>query len=131
MRLVRPAALLGLTSALIACGHPTAGALIKRLADNRQALESIVRMAKVDKHLVRVASDFTWLADDVSWPRKDIGLTPDRWERYRDLFREPAFLRATSAWVRIESSCWPPPKDSLPGVARRGVRFPKVGTPRA
>lgn len=85
---MRLAALLGLTIALIACGHPTDGVLVKRLADKKQAFESIVRMAKEDKRLVRVAPDFTWLADNISWPRKDIGLTPDRWDRYRELFRE-------------------------------------------
>ena len=39
-----------------------------------------------DDRLVRVADDFTRLRDDWSWPREDVGLTPERWDRYRSLF---------------------------------------------
>jgi hypothetical protein len=45
-------------------------------------------MARQDKHLDRIAPDFTWLVTDASWPRADVGLSTERWNRYRDLFRD-------------------------------------------
>lgn len=35
-----------------------------------------------------IRSKFTYLATDASWPRTDIGFSQDRWNEYRDLFRE-------------------------------------------
>ena len=33
-----------------------------------------------------MAEDFTRLESDWSWPREDVGLSDERWNRYRDLF---------------------------------------------
>ncbi|HXU20701.1 MAG TPA: hypothetical protein VN788_08985 [Verrucomicrobiae bacterium] len=49
--------------------------------------ETIVKMAQQDIHVERIAQDFTWLDTDVSWPRKNVGITQPRWNRYRELFR--------------------------------------------
>jgi hypothetical protein len=45
-------------------------------------------MAEEDTHVIRIAGDFTWLDTDVSWPRKDVGISDQRWEQYRTLFRK-------------------------------------------
>src|SRR6266478_690979 len=45
-------------------------------------------MAEEDSQLTRIAPDFTWLVDDVSWPRPNVGLSPERWDSYRALFKE-------------------------------------------
>jgi hypothetical protein len=44
-------------------------------------------MANEDSHLVRIAPDFTWLDDDSAWPRKNIGISEQRWNDYRQIFR--------------------------------------------
>lgn len=45
-------------------------------------------MANEDAHLTRIALDFTWLDDDVAWPRKNVGISAERWDDYRKLFRQ-------------------------------------------
>ena len=53
---------------------------------DRAAFEEMLELFAQDDHLVRVANDFTRLKHDWSWPREDVGLTPERWDRYRALF---------------------------------------------
>jgi len=60
--------------------------LRRRFEAQRPALEEILRLAREDSHLVRIAPGFTRLEGDWSWPREDVGLTPERWDRYRALF---------------------------------------------
>ncbi len=62
--------------------------LDSRFAIHRKQLEKVRTMAQVDRTLVRIAGDFTWLAHDKKWPRTDIGFGEDRWNNYRDLFRK-------------------------------------------
>lgn len=45
-------------------------------------------MATEDSQLIRIAADFTYLGNDSSWPRKDIGITETRWDAYRSLFQK-------------------------------------------
>jgi hypothetical protein len=59
-----------------------------RFRSNRKDFEEIIIMSEQDKHLIRIAPDFTWLDDDLSWPRTNIGLSMDRWDTYRRLFRQ-------------------------------------------
>jgi hypothetical protein len=54
---------------------------------HRNEIEEIRRLFAEDSHLVRVAPTFTRLQDDWSWPREDVGLTEERWAKYRELFR--------------------------------------------
>ena len=44
-------------------------------------------MANEDGHLARIAPDFTWLDDDFAWPRKNVGISEQRWNEYRQIFR--------------------------------------------
>ena len=53
---------------------------------HRAELEQIRELFAKDSHLVRVAPTFTRFRHDWSWPREDVGLTPERWELYRQLF---------------------------------------------
>jgi hypothetical protein len=47
----------------------------------------LVAMAREDLHMTRIAPDFTWLDDDASWPRQNVGIPEERWDEYRRLFR--------------------------------------------
>jgi len=62
--------------------------LEERFAAIRPDLEALRAMAAEDTQLVRIATDFTWLTDNVQWPRDRAlwGLTDDRWSKYRELF---------------------------------------------
>lgn len=62
-------------------------ALKSHFLKHRQDLETLVAMANEDVHLTRIAPDFTWLDDDVSWPRKNVGISEERWNEHRELFR--------------------------------------------
>jgi hypothetical protein len=72
-----------------------------RFRSNRKDFEEIIIISEQDKHLIRVAPDFTWLDDDLSWPRTDIGLSGDRWDSYRRLFRQTG---TALGWARPEGS---------------------------
>jgi len=68
--------------------HPSDAQLKQKFADQRGDFEKLVRMSDEDKHVIRIASDFTALDTDVSWPRENIGFSPERWNAYRVLFRK-------------------------------------------
>jgi hypothetical protein len=68
-------------------GPPYDATLERQFSSRESDLEQLVVMAQQDKHLDRIAPDFTWLDTDASWPRVNAGLSPERWNRYRDLFR--------------------------------------------
>jgi len=63
-------------------------ALENRFTTHRTDFEKLVSMSSEDKHLTRIAVDFTWLEDNVAWPRKDVGISQDRWNDYRQLFQK-------------------------------------------
>ena len=62
-------------------------ALTRQFLAHRADFERIVAMANVDTHLTRIAPDFTWLDNNVAWPREDIGISEQRWDEYKRLFR--------------------------------------------
>ena len=66
---------------------PSDQALRARFLANRVDFERLVAMSDEDSHLTRIAPDFTWLDDDVSWPRRNVGISEQRWNDYRELFR--------------------------------------------
>jgi hypothetical protein len=66
---------------------PTDEAVRARFFAHRADFERLVAMANEDSHLDRIAPDFTWLEDDASWPRKDVGISEQRWNDYRQEFR--------------------------------------------
>lgn len=67
--------------------HPTDAELRRRFSAHRGEFEKLVKMAGEDQHVVRIASNFTWLDTDASWPRSNVGLSIEKWDAYRALFR--------------------------------------------
>ena len=67
---------------------PSDDALRATFVSHRADFERLVVMAKEDSHLPRIAPDFTWLDDDVAWPRKNVGISEQRWSDYKQLFRK-------------------------------------------
>jgi hypothetical protein len=68
--------------------HPSDAQLKREFAQRRGDFVKLVEMSDEDKHVIRIASDFTWLDTDASWPRKNVGLSPGKWNAYRSLFRK-------------------------------------------
>jgi hypothetical protein len=66
--------------------HPSDAQLKREFAQRRGDFEKLVKMSDEDKHVIRIASDFTWLDTDASWPRNNVGFSPERWNAYRSLF---------------------------------------------
>jgi hypothetical protein len=84
---------LALVAAALALAAPNSRsasdeALRGRFLAHRADFERLVAMANEDSHLIRIASDFTWLDDDSSWPRKNVGISAQRWDDYRQLFQK-------------------------------------------
>jgi hypothetical protein len=77
----------------------------------RNDLEKLAEMAREDAHLTRVAEDFTWLEDNMAWPRPENswGLTRQRWDRYRDLFRSAevpdGFFKRGDGIYFVDTTC--------------------------
>ena len=67
--------------------HMSDEVLRTRFLAHRVDFEKLVVMAQEDSHLTRIAPDFTWLDDDVAWPRKNVGISEERWNDYRQAFR--------------------------------------------
>jgi hypothetical protein len=80
---------------------PSDESLRSRFLTHRADFERLVMMANEDNRLTRIAPDFTWLDDNVAWPRKDVGITEDRWNEYRRLFH------TTGASIGIEKGINP------------------------
>jgi hypothetical protein len=66
--------------------HPSDGELKANFSQQQSGFENLLKMSKEDTRVVRIAPDFTWLDTDVSWPRKEIGFSEERWKIYRELF---------------------------------------------
>jgi hypothetical protein len=66
---------------------PSDEAVRARFLGHQADFEKLVTMANEDSHLTRIANDFTWLDDDVAWPREKVGITEQRWNDYRRLFQ--------------------------------------------
>lgn len=74
---------------LVACDvRVTDKQLIDKFNVKRTDFEMLVEMANQDRRVVRIASDFIWLDDNLNWPRpeSDLGMSKERWDQYRSLF---------------------------------------------
>lgn len=70
--------------------HPSDARLARVFHANEPDFLRLLAMAQEDAKLTRIAPDFTWLADDVGWPRPPsrVGFSDARWNEYRVLFRK-------------------------------------------
>lgn len=86
---------------LAGCNHPVDTNLEQVFFANGADFDHLVRMAQEDRHVIRIAQDFTWLAKTSAWPRpeSELGFSRERWEEYRRLFRK---LGLTGGIVRSE-----------------------------
>lgn len=64
--------------------------LLQNFQAHEKDFEKLASMATEDVKVVRIAHDFTWLDDNLSWPRPEsqIGFSKQRWDRYRSLFNK-------------------------------------------
>jgi hypothetical protein len=81
--------------ALAGCigGSRTEARLRAHLARNRSAFDRLVQMSNEDfarARVVRVNPEYTYLADNRNWPRREVewGMSRARWDEYRALFRD-------------------------------------------
>jgi hypothetical protein len=70
--------------------HTSDAAMVKNFQRHKPALAELLQMSKEDEHVIRIATDFTRLDTNWSWPRPDsqLGFSRARWDHYRALFRE-------------------------------------------
>jgi len=70
--------------------HPSDGQMISNFFTHETEFDTLVKMVSEDQQVSRIAYDFTWLKDNLSWPRpeSELGFTKERWDQYRLLFRK-------------------------------------------
>lgn len=70
--------------------HTSDEILLKTFRENRADFELLARMAKQNSNMVRIADNFTWTKDSAAFPRpeSELGITNERWEEYKRLFRK-------------------------------------------
>ncbi len=70
--------------------HPADESLLYNFHENEQRFELLLKMAKEDSHMIRVARSFTWTKKNASFPRpkSEIGISDERWSQYKNLFDE-------------------------------------------
>jgi hypothetical protein len=73
---------------LTGCGMSPENSLRRAYPQNKNTLIELLHMQLEDPQLVRIAPSFTRLDSDWSWPRENVGISPDRWDTYRRLFRQ-------------------------------------------
>lgn len=73
---------------LVACGVQSEDALRQQFTEYKSTIRQILEMQDQDTKVVRIAPTFTRLENDWSWPRKDIGFSAERWDRYKSLFEK-------------------------------------------
>ena len=68
--------------------HPADQELQANFTKNEADFELLVRMAKEDSKVLRIAPDFTWLDNNADWPRpeSELGFSTQRWKEYQSLF---------------------------------------------
>jgi hypothetical protein len=83
--------------------------LKQNFQEHRAQFATLGEMANADRRVVRIASDFTWLRDNSSWPRADVGFSESRWNDYRRLFRELEIQHGMK-WKEdvLLAICWVP-----------------------
>jgi hypothetical protein len=89
----RPAGLAGFLLLVVtyvsSCGPlPQDKTLISNFQKHQSQFEQLVRMSDEDSHVVLIRYGFTRLDSDWSWPRKNIGISQERWAQYKGLFDE-------------------------------------------
>lgn len=86
--------------AVVSRPFPSDESFRARFFSHRADFERLVAMSNEDSHLTRIAPDYTWLDNDVAWPRKNVGISEQRWDEYKQLFQEvgasKGIIRATN-----------------------------------
>ena len=68
--------------------HPSDKSLGQTFFAHESDFNKLVEMCNADSHVVRIASDFTWLDHNAAWPRpeSELGFSRQRSDEYRSLF---------------------------------------------
>lgn len=84
---------LGLVANQGCTGFPRSDSWLRdHFSHNRDDFDRLIQMSNEDFNktgVIRIAYDFTRLVDDWGWPRPESkwGITPQRWDEYRGVFR--------------------------------------------
>lgn len=89
---------------LTSCGHkPDEEELRTQFFEHKAEINKLLNMQFEDHKVIRIAPKFTWLSNDYSWPRKDLGFSQQRWNQYQDLFKKTGIRDGMSISVNDPS----------------------------
>jgi hypothetical protein len=97
---------------LVIIPHPPVDQQLEELFVNQRAdFDRLNDMAEEDRHMARIAQDFTWHQDNFAWPRPkaEWGITKERWDKYRALFQKAKVLEGMNRQEKssdIEFIAW-------------------------
>jgi hypothetical protein len=92
--------LLAITMSVASCGElipeppkpvpPSDAQLETIFREKRASFDKLVAMSNEDSKVVCIAYTFTWLEDNVAWPRSEdqLGFSQEKWSEYKALFDE-------------------------------------------
>jgi hypothetical protein len=70
------------------CGAmPSDFELRDRFFQKQSDFVRLVQMSNQDQHVTVISSNVAYFDSEMSWPRKDIGFSEERWNEYRRMFR--------------------------------------------
>ncbi len=70
--------------------HPSDVQLAENFQRHEADFNKLLTMANEDARVVAITDDFTWLDNNMSWPRpeSELGFSRARWDEYRGLFKQ-------------------------------------------
>jgi hypothetical protein len=105
---------------------PSDAAIRARFLAHRVDFQRLVVMASEDSHLTRIAPTFTWLDNDVAWPRKNVGISEQRWNEYRQIFQRVGTSDGTLKGVNPNRIIFPIASEGLvPTGFQKGLVYSK------
>lgn len=67
---------------------PSDAELEETFRNHEDDFNQLIEMSQVDSKVIRIASNFTWLDDNLSYPRpeSELGFSKERWDEYHQIF---------------------------------------------
>jgi len=119
--------LIALSVSVLCATHkqlPSDEMLRMRFLAHRVDFDRLIVMTNEDSHLTRIAPDFTWLDDDVAWPRRNVGISAQRWDDYRQLFRRVGASEGVIRYTNPELTLVPISSiGSVPSGVEKGLAY--------
>lgn len=107
------------------CSLESDSSLARNFENHRSDFERLIQMYGEDVHLTTIAPGFTYLDVNASWPRKEVGITEQRWNEYRSLFKRVGTSYGVSRRIEFPGAIFVPMSTfgAAPSSAAKGYVY--------